>query len=326
MKNFGLIGAAGYVAPRHLRAIRDTGNRLLAATDPHDTGHNLVAAVDPHDAVGILDRFSFDVRYFTEIERFDRHLEKLRRQAPKQCVQYLAICSPSYLHDAHVRLALRLHAHAICEKPLVINPWNVDALAELEAESDCRVYTVLQLRAHPSLVALEERLATSPRVRAKVRLTYITPRGPWYHVSWKGEEQKSGGIVVNIGIHFFDVLLWLFGAAHEVSLQLSTPARAAGTLELEWASVQWFLSVDPADLPPEVQASGEHAHRRLSIDDEEINLSDGFGDLHTRVYQQVLGGQGLGLRAARPAIELSHRIRRCELSLPNHESHPLLRQ
>jgi UDP-N-acetyl-2-amino-2-deoxyglucuronate dehydrogenase len=313
MKNFGLIGAAGYVAPRHLRAIRDTGNRLLAATDPHDS-------------VGTLDSFFPDAKFFTEIERFDRHLEKLRRQSPRQCVQYLSICSPSYLHDAHVRLALRLHAHAICEKPLVINPWNVDALAELEAESECRVYTVLQLRAHPALMRLEERLANAPRRRAKVRLTYITPRGPWYHVSWKGEEQKSGGIVVNIGIHFFDLLLWLFGAAHELTLQLATPARAAGTLELEWASVQWFLSVDPADLPPAVRASGERAQRRLDIDDEEIDLSEGFADLHTRVYRQVLDGQGLGLAAARPAIELSHRIRRTELSTASDASHPFLRR
>jgi UDP-N-acetyl-2-amino-2-deoxyglucuronate dehydrogenase len=302
MKNFGLIGAAGYVAPRHLAAIRETGNRLIAATDPRDS-------------VGVLDRFFPDAKFFTEIERFDRHLEKLRRQTPADSVQYMSICSPSYLHDAHVRLALRLRAHAICEKPLVINPWNVDALGELEAETDCRVYAVLQLRALPALVRLKERLAASmPRRRANVRLTYVTPRGPWYHVSWKGQEQKSGGISVNIGIHFFDVLLWLFGAAHEVGLQISTPSRAQGTLELEWASVQWFLSVDAADVPSEPRAPAAAACRRLVIDDEAIDLSEGFSELHTRVYADILAGRGLGLADARPAIELLHRMRQCEVS------------
>lgn len=304
MKNFGLIGAAGYVAPRHLAAIRDTGNRLIAATDPHDS-------------VGVLDRFFPDTKFFTEIERFDRHLEKLRRQTPADSVQYLSICSPSYLHDAHVRLALRLRAHAICEKPLVINPWNVDALGELEAETDCRVYAVLQLRTLPALVRLKDRLAASvPRRRASVRLTYVTPRGPWYHVSWKGQEQKSGGIIVNIGIHFFDVLLWLFGAAHELGVQLRSPSRAQGTLELEQASVQWFLSLDAADLPAEPRAQAPTACRRLVIDGEEIDLSDGFSELHTRVYADILAGRGLGLADARPAIELLHRMRQCEVSAP----------
>ncbi len=311
MKNFGLIGAAGYVAPRHLKAIRETGNRLVAASDPRDS-------------VGVLDGFFPDAKFFTEIERFDRHLEKLRRQAPTESIQYLSICSPSYLHDAHVRLALRLHAHAICEKPLVINPWNVDALGELEAETDCRVFTVLQLRTLPSLVALKDRLAAKPPgARARVRLTYITPRGPWYHVSWKGQEQKSGGIIVNIGIHFFDLLLWLFGPAEATALHLSTPARAAGTLELRAASVQWFLSVDPDDLPREAREGAAVACRRLSVDEEELDLSDGFAELHTRVYAEILAGRGLGLAEARPAIELAHQIRRAEV-VAARGAHPLL--
>jgi UDP-N-acetyl-2-amino-2-deoxyglucuronate dehydrogenase len=313
MKNFGLIGAAGYVAPRHLQAIRDTGNRLLAATDPHDS-------------VGVLDAYFPEAKFFPEIERFDRHLEKLRREGRGSGVQYLSICSPSYLHDAHVRLALRLHAHAICEKPLVINPWNVDALAELEAEADRRVYAVLQLRLLPALVALKQKLAANAGHRSTVRLTYITPRGPWYHVSWKGDPQKSGGIVVNIGIHFFDLLLWLFGPMHEAAVQLSTPSRAAGTLELEQASVQWFLSVDHADLPTESRASGSAAYRHLRIDDEELNLSNGFSELHTRVYQDILEGRGLGLEAARPAIELAHRIRQTPPRTADGSSHPFARR
>jgi UDP-N-acetyl-2-amino-2-deoxyglucuronate dehydrogenase len=314
MNNFGLIGAAGYVAPRHLQAIRDTNNRLVAATDPHDS-------------VGVLDAYFPEAKFFPEIERFDRHLEKLRRDGRGSGVQYLSICSPSYLHDAHVRLALRLHAHAICEKPLVINPWNVDALAELEAEADRRVYAVLQLRALPALVALKQRLEAEAEAgrRALVRLTYITPRGPWYHVSWKGDAQKSGGIVVNIGVHSFDLLLWLFGPVHEAVVHLSTPSRAAGTLELERAAVQWFLSVDPADVPLEQRASGSAAYRRLRVGDEELNLSDGFSELHTRVYQDILDGRGLGLAAARPAIELAHRIRQCPVTSPDGSSHPFTR-
>jgi UDP-N-acetyl-2-amino-2-deoxyglucuronate dehydrogenase len=225
-----------------------------------------------------------------------------------------------------VRLALRLHAHAICEKPLVINPWNVDALGELEAEADRRVYAVLQLRVLPALAALKQRLEANPRRRANVRLTYITPRGPWYHVSWKGDPQKSGGIVVNIGVHFFDLLLWLFGPAHEAVVHLSTPSRAAGTLELEHAAVQWFLSVERADVPSELRASGTAAYRRLTVDEEDFNLSDGFSELHTRVYQDILEGRGLGLEAARPGIELAHRIRECAPVSAGAVSHPFARR
>lgn len=312
MKNFGLIGAAGYIAPRHIQAIKETGN-------------NLVAAMDPNDSVGVMDRYFPEAKFFTEIERFDRHLEKLRRQSGDERVHYMAICSPNYLHDAHARLALRLHAHAICEKPLVVNPWNADALREIELETDCRVYTVLQLRLLPALVALKQRLEAEPhRKRANVELSYITRRGPWYHHSWKGQEQKSGGIAVNIGIHLFDVLTWLFGSTHEERLHLSSASRMSGSLELEWASVKWFLSVDKEDLPAGYMEAGKAAFRSLTLDGEEIEFSDGFTDLHTRVYRDILGGGGYGLDEAKPAIELVHRIRQCPVTNAKNGAHPLL--
>lgn len=302
VKNFAITGVAGYVAPRHLQAIRDTGNRL-------------VAAADPHDAVGILDRYGFDVRFFTEIERFDRHLEKLRRGPEEGRVHYLSICSPNYLHDAHIRLALRVGAHAICEKPIVINPWNLDALEELERETGCRVATVLQLRVHPQLVALRERLLAAPPRRHQVELTYVTARGPWYHVSWKGREDRSGGIVTNIGIHFFDLLLWLFGAARAVEVRVRTPERAAGLLELDRADVRWFLSTAPSDLPFVPEPGGRTTFRSITVDNEAIEFSDGFGDLHTRVYEETLAGRGFGIAEARPSVELTARIRQAPVSV-----------
>lgn len=312
MKNFGLIGAAGYVAPRHLRAIKQTGNALIAA-------------MDPNDSVGVLDQYFPEVEFFTETERFDRHLEKLRRSDRSERVHLMSICSPSYLHDAHARFALRLRAHAICEKPVVINPWNVDALQDLEAETDCRVYCVLQLRALPALISLERELsAVGGRRRADVNLTYVTRRGPWYHSSWKGQEQKSGGIAVNIGIHFFDCLTWLFGPTHESWVYLSTPSRMSGRLELERAGVNWFLSVDGSDLPADCNALGKTAYRSLMLDGVEVDLSEGFSDLHTRVYQDVLAGRGIGLAQAKPAIELVHRIRQTPVTSPKGAAHPQL--
>src|SRR5262245_4770196 len=235
-QNFALTGAAGFVSPRHLKAIQDTGNRL-------------VAAVDPHDAVGVLDRYSFDVRFFTEIERFDRHLEKLRRGPEGDRVHYVSICSPNYLHDAHIRLALRAGAHVICEKPLVIHPWNLDALEDLERETGRRVNTVLQLRLHPQLIELRERLQSPGKDLHEVCLTYITARGRWYDVSWKGSDERSGGVVVNIGIHFFDLLLWLFGPAAASEVHVREPRRTAGFLQLARARVRWFVSTEHADLP-----------------------------------------------------------------------------
>jgi UDP-N-acetyl-2-amino-2-deoxyglucuronate dehydrogenase len=298
--NFAIIGVAGFVAPRHLKAIRDTGNRLIAAADPHD-------------AVGVLDQYSFDVRFFTEIERFDRHLEKLRRGAATERVHYMSICSPNYLHDAHVRLALRVGAHAICEKPLVINPWNLDALQELEGETGSRVYTVLQLRYHPTLITLRERLLQG-RGGHEVSLTYVTSRGAWYDVSWKGSIERSGGVATNIGIHFFDLLLWLFGGVQKVEVHLREPKRVAGLFELERARVRWFLSTDARDLPFSAQPGVRTTFRSIVVDGEEIVFTDGFTDLHTRVYEAILAGHGAGIDDARPSIELAYRTREAALS------------
>ncbi len=312
--NFAITGVAGFVAPRHLRAIRDTGNRL-------------VAAIDPHDAVGVLDQYTLDARYFQEIERFDRHLEKLRRRSASERVHYLSICSPNYLHDAHVRMALRIGAHAICEKPLVINPWNLDALALLERESVGRVYTVLQLRLHPSLVALRERVRNAPRGRVHdVRLSYVTGRGEWYHVSWKGSVDRSGGLATNIGVHLFDALIWLFGDVQDCHVSVREPRRVAGFLDLERARVEWLLSVDVANLPFERRPGGPLTHRSMTVDGEEIEFTAGFTDLHTRVYEETLAGRGFGIDDARPAIELAHRIRNAPLAAGGDAVHPLLRR
>jgi UDP-N-acetyl-2-amino-2-deoxyglucuronate dehydrogenase len=312
VKNFALTGVAGYVAPRHLKAISDTGNRL-------------VAAVDPHDAVGILDRYSFDVRFFTEIERFDRHLEKLRRGPEAERVHYVSICSPNYLHDAHIRLALRVGADAICEKPLVINPWNLDALKELESETGRRVRAVLQLRLHPHLIALRDRMKSEAgSTRHEVLLTYVTARGRWYDTSWKGSEERSGGLVTNIGIHLFDLLLWLFGPLESCEVHAREPRRLAGFLELERARVRWFLSADLADLPFAPEPGSRTTFRSITVDGAEVEFSEGFGDLHTRVYEEVLAGGGFGIDDSRPAIELSHRIRHAPVQPVARNLHPMV--
>jgi UDP-N-acetyl-2-amino-2-deoxyglucuronate dehydrogenase len=312
MKNFALIGAAGYIAPRHLKAIRDTGNRL-------------VAAVDPHDSVGQLDQYSFDTRFFTEIERFDRHLEKLRRGPEENRVHYVSVCSPNYLHDAHCRLALRVGADVICEKPLVINPWNLDPLVDLEAETGHKINTVLQLRIHPSLVQLREQLLVARTSQQHdVVLTYITSRGAWYHSSWKGVPDKSGGVATNIGIHFFDLLLWLFGPAAECRLFHNDTQRMAGFIELEHARVRWFLSVDTNDLPYQAEPGKKSTYRSIMVDGQEIEFSEGFTDLHTRVYEQALAGNGFGIKDARPSIELTHTIRTAPITSPGDLAHPFL--
>jgi UDP-N-acetyl-2-amino-2-deoxyglucuronate dehydrogenase len=312
--NFAITGVAGYVAPRHLEAIRRTGNRLIAA-------------IDPNDSVGVLDHYSFDVRFFTEIERFDRHLEKLRRGPEDGRLHYLSVCSPNYLHDAHCRLALRVGANVICEKPLVINPWNLDALQDLERETDRRISTVLQLRLHDKLRALRETLrASRPDRPHDVVLTYVTARGPWYDISWKSSAEKSGGIATNIGVHFFDLLLWLFGPASAVRVHHSDPRRMAGYLELERARVRWFLSVDSSDLPFPLEPARKSTHRSVTIDGQEIDFTEGFSDLHTRVYEEVLAGRGFGIDDVRPSIELVHRIRTAEASAIDDTAHPLLRK
>jgi UDP-N-acetyl-2-amino-2-deoxyglucuronate dehydrogenase len=296
MNNFALIGAAGYVAPRHMQAIRDTGNRL-------------VAAADPHDAVGVLDRYFLDVRYFPEIERFDRHLEKLRRGPEAERVRYVSICSPNYLHDAHVRLALRVGATAICEKPLVINPWNLDQLAQIEAETGGRVRTILQLRLHPALVALKERLGARAEGRHRVKLEYVTGRGRWYQASWKGSEERSGGLATNIGVHFFDLLLWLFGPARSIAVHASDRTTMSGQLELERADVSFLLSVDFARLPFAAAPGAKTTHRSISIDGREVEFSGGFAELHTRSYEEILAGRGCTIDDVRPSIQLVHDIR-----------------
>ena len=295
MKNFALTGLAGYIAPRHLQAIRDTGNQL-------------VAAVDIHDSVGIVDSFFPEAAFFTEFERFDRHLELLRRGPEDERVHMVSVCSPNHLHDAHIRLALRVGADALCEKPLVLNPWNLDQLEELEQEHDQRVWTVLQLRVHPALIALKATLDADPTRRHQVRLTYITSRGTWYHYSWKGDEKKSGGVPTNIGVHFFDMLQWLFGPVQNQAVHVNEPGRAAGRLELPRADVQWFLSLDADDLPNEVRGE-QPTYRSITVDGDEIEFSGGFRDLHTRVYERTLAGDGFGIADARPAIELVHSIR-----------------
>lgn len=314
--NFALIGAAGFVAPRHMKAIVETGNRL-------------VCALDRSDSVGILDRFSFDVPFFTEFERFDRHAERLRRQGDDARIRYVSICSPNYLHDAHIRFALRIGADAICEKPLVLNPWNVDALAELEAESGRRVYNVLQLRLHPAIQQLKERIAREPGERVHdVDLSYVTARGRWYFVSWKGDLAKSGGIATNIGIHFFDTLLWLFGPVRGFEVHVRDDQRAAGFLELARARVRWFLSVSASDLPSREHPASSSAvttFRSMEVDGTEFEFSDGFTDLHTATYREVLEGRGFGLEEARPSVELAHHIRHAVPVMGSSETkHPWL--
>ncbi|HUV30429.1 MAG TPA: Gfo/Idh/MocA family oxidoreductase [Acidobacteriota bacterium] len=312
-KNFAITGVAGYVASRHLRAIKETGNRL-------------VAAVDPSDSVGILDRHFTDVKFFTEFERFDRHLDKLRRQSEDKRVHYVSICSPNYLHDAHVRFALRIGADAICEKPLVLNPWNIDPLRQLEQESGRHVSTILQLRVHPSLIALRDKIAREKANRKyEVVLTYITARGPWYLISWKGQPDRSGGLATNIGIHFFDLLIWLFGPVQHSEVHHSEPTKTAGFLELQKANVRWYLSIDRADLPRGASDSGQTTYRSITIGGEEIEFSAGFTDLHTVAYREILAGRGFGLEESRPSITLAHDIRVAKATGKNENSHPLLK-
>jgi UDP-N-acetyl-2-amino-2-deoxyglucuronate dehydrogenase len=292
MKNFAIIGVGGYVAPRHLRAIKETGN-------------NLTAALDKHDSVGILDSYFPDSDFFTEFERFDRHLEKQKRQGVK--TDFVSVCSPNYLHDAHIRFGLRLGANVICEKPLVINPWNVDALEEIENETGHQVFTILQLRLHPSVIALKEKVSKAPAGKKfNILLQYITPRGHWYHTSWKGDIQKSGGIATNIGIHFFDLLLWIFGDVIINNVSTHNASTAAGFLGLEKADVNWTLSIDSTLLP--AQAQGK-TFRSLEIDGEIFEFSEGFTDLHTQSYKNILTGNGFGLSEVRKSIQLVHDIR-----------------
>ena len=314
MSNFALIGAAGFIAPRHMAAIQGTGNRL-------------VAALDPSDSVGVIDSYFPDSAFFTEFERFDRHIDKLQRAGEDQRVDYVSICSPNYLHDAHIRFALRSGADAICEKPLVLNPWNIDGLVEVEARTGRKVNTILQLRLHPDIVALRKRTAAEPADAAKheVDLTYITGRGRWYLHSWKGDEKKSGGIATNIGVHFFDMLHFLFGPLQESRVHISEPTRASGYLEHERARVRWFLSVAIDDIPEPQRSAGQRTYRSITVDGDEIEFSGGFTDLHTRSYHEILAGRGFGLEDTRAAVETVAAIRTAGPQPSTADDHPLLR-
>ncbi len=295
MKNFALIGAGGYIAPRHMKAVKDTGN-------------NLLAALDKHDSVGILDSYFPEADFFTEFERFDRYLEKVKRLGVK--TDYVAVCSPNYLHDAHIRFGLRIGADVICEKPVVLNPWNIDALLEIEKETGKKIYTILQLRLHPAIIALKEKIAAAPADKKyDINLQYITSRGHWYHTSWKGDIQKSGGIATNIGVHFFDMLMWIFGEVKENNVIQHNADSASGNLVLQKANVNWMLSIDGNALPADIKAAGKRTYRILSIDSMTFEFSEGFTELHTKSYEEIIAGNGFGIGETKAAIQLVHDIR-----------------
>lgn len=308
MKNFALIGAAGFIAPRHLKAIKDTKN-------------NLVAALDKFDSVGIIDSFFPEADFFTEFERFDRHLEKLKRSGTN--IDYTSVCTPNYLHDSHIRFGLRVGSDVICEKPLVLNPWNVDALEDIEKETGKKVFNILQLRLHPSIIELKKRIEADKSGKIyDVDLTYLTSRGHWYYTSWKGDVAKSGGIATNIGIHFFDMLSWVFGDVKKNIVHVHTHDRAAGFLEMEKARVRWFLSINFDTLPDNVKASGKRTYRSLRMNNEEIEFSDGFTELHTKSYEDILQGKGFGLSEAKSSIDLAHQIRHAKPAGTTGDYHP----
>ncbi len=297
-QNFALIGAAGYIATRHMKAIKDTDN-------------NLVAALDRFDSVGVIDSFFPDSHFFTEPERFDRHIYKLKNSG--DAIDYVSVCSPNYLHDAHIRLALRNGAHAICEKPLVLNPWNIDALEQVEKDYGKKINNILQLRLHPSIIALKEKVDKGPKDKIyDIDLSYLTSRGKWYFTSWKGDISKSGGIATNIGIHFYDMLTWIFGDVKSNICHILKEDIAAGFLDLERARVRWFLSVNYDLIPENIKALGQRTYRSISVEGEEIEFSGGFTDLHTKSYEAIIEGNGFGLLEAKTSIDIVHAIRNSE--------------
>ncbi|MEO5893872.1 MAG: Gfo/Idh/MocA family oxidoreductase [Ferruginibacter sp.] len=309
MKNFALIGAAGYIAPRHLKAIKSTGN-------------NLAAAFDPFDSVGIMDSYFPSVDFFVEFERFDRHIEKLKRKNVP--VDYVSVCSPNYLHDSHIRFGLRNNADVICEKPIVLNPWNIDALQEIEKETGKNIFSILQLRLHPSIIALREKVLAGPADKIyDVDLTYLTSRGHWYYTSWKGDVSKSGGIATNIGVHFYDMLTWVFGEVKNNIVHIHTHDRAAGYLELEKARVRWFLSINEETIPAEARAKGKTTYRSIIIEGREMEFSDGFTDLHTTSYEGILSDEGFRIGETKSAIEIVHDIRHATPIGLQGDYHPL---
>ncbi|MBK7221830.1 MAG: Gfo/Idh/MocA family oxidoreductase [Saprospiraceae bacterium] len=308
MKKFALIGAGGFIAPRHMKAMKDTGCQLMAA-------------IDKHDSVGVIDSYFPEASFFTEFERFDRHVEKLKKSG--SAIDYFAVCSPNYLHDAHCRFGLRYGADVICEKPLVLNPWNLDALEEMEKESGKKVYTILQLRLHPNIIALKKKVEEAPADKVfEFDLTYITSRGSWYYTSWKGDIHKSGGIATNIGVHFFDMLTWIFGDVKENIVHVHTHDRAGGLIVFEKARVKWFLSINEHTLPEEATKAGKRTFRSIKIEGEEIEFSDGFTELHTQSYNQILEGRGYGISDTRKAIELVYDIRNSKAVGVEGEIHP----
>lgn len=309
--NFALIGAAGYIANRHMRAIKETKNALKAA-------------FDPNDSVGILDSFFPDAYFFTEFERFDRHIDKLKRK--QSAIDYMSICSPNYLHDAHIRFALRNNSHAICEKPIVLNPWNVDALEEVEKEGDKKIFTILQLRLHPAIIELCKKYDQVQSSMVDVEITYITSRGNWYYQSWKGDVSKSGGIATNIGVHFFDMISWIFGKQISSLVHVNNPDCASGFLQLKNARVRWFLSINPEHLPTEQIEKGQRTYRSIKIGGEEIEFSEGFTDLHTESYKQILDGKGFNISEARNSIEMVHHIRNAKISILENDYHPFCKK
>ena len=312
MKNFGLIGAAGYIAPRHMKAIKETNNKL-------------VAALDRCDSVGIIDSYFPEASFFTEFERFDRFVDKWRRDTGHK-IDYISICSPNYLHDSHIRFALRSGADAICEKPLVLNPWNIDQLKIIEEETGKKVYNILQLRLHPSIIALKEKVAKeleeNPHKVYEIDLTYLTSRGKWYFISWKGDEAKSGGIASNIGVHFYDMLCWIFGEVEENIVHVKTPDTNAGYFRLKHANVRWFLSVNYDYIPENIKVQGQRTYRSITVDGEEIEFSGGFTDLHTKSYEHILGGGGFGLDEAYGSINTVSTIRNLKPVGLTGEYHP----
>jgi len=313
MKNFGLIGASGYIAPRHMKAIKNTDN-------------NLIVALDKFDSVGILDSYFPNADFFTEFERFDRHVSKLKYEK-NISLDYVSICTPNYLHDSHIRFALRQNANAICEKPLVLNPWNIDSLKNIENETGKKIYNILQLRCHPSIIALKKKIDDGPKNKIyDIDLTYLTSRGHWYYSSWKGDINKSGGISTNIGVHFYDMLSWIFGDLKKNTVHINDHDRSAGYLEFEKARVRWFLSINYDLIPDEIKKSGKRTYRSITIEGEELEFSDGFTDLHTVSYNEIINGNGYGLEEPRQAIEIVHEIRHSKPVGIKGEYHPFVKK
>lgn len=309
MKNFGIIGVGGYIAPRHLKAIKETGN-------------NLIVALDKNDSVGIMDSYFPQCSFYTEYERFDRFVEKIKHTEDK--LDFVTVCTPNYLHDSHIRFGLRAGADVICEKPLVLNPWNIDALQKMEEQTGRKVYNILQLRLHPAIIEWKNMVDNGPKDKVyDVDLTYITSRGLWYYTSWKGDSSKSGGVATNIGVHFYDMLSWIFGNIKENIVHIYEHDRAAGLLLFERARVRYFMSINADTLPKQAVEQGKRTYRKMEMDGKEIEFSDGFTELHTESYKKILAGEGFGLDQAYQSIKIVHDIRNTRAIGLKGDYHPL---